>query len=193
MGSAASLAFMRASPSITRLEASGKLQLLPIPGNYSVANREGVSQMLTDLHLYRDILAPAEHLLVWQPDSIFCANSPTTVNDFLDWDWIGAPWAPNSEFGGNGGLNLRRVSKILEVLKTQSRKHGEGVYEDAWLATKLHELPGSNLPNATISKTFSVESVWDEQPLGYHVGWLGVHHGQVRSPWLSWLPHRSDG
>ena len=30
-----------------------------------------------------------------------------------------------------------------------------------------------------MSKTFSVESVWDDAPLGYHVGWLGVHHEQI--------------
>lgn len=35
------------------------------------------------------------------------------------------------------------------------------------------------MANASISKTFSVEGVWDDAPLGYHVGWLGVHHGQL--------------
>lgn len=43
----------------------------------------------------------------------------------------------------------------------------------------MSALPGANMPNATISKTFSVESVWDDSPLGYHVGWLGVHHEQI--------------
>jgi hypothetical protein len=41
------------------------------------------------------------------------------------------------------------------------------------------KLEGAKLPHAKVSKTFSVEGVWDEKPLGYHVGWLGVHHGQV--------------
>ncbi|KAH7364703.1 hypothetical protein BKA65DRAFT_473014 [Rhexocercosporidium sp. MPI-PUGE-AT-0058] len=179
MGSPAALAFMRASPTISRFEASGKLQFLDIPSNYSLSNRETISQMFTDPHLYRDILAPAEHLLVWQPDSIFCANAPTTLNDFLQWDWIGAPWSKTATYGGNGGLSLRKVSKIMDVLREKTRGHGDGALEDLWMVQRLHELEESVMPGANISKTFSVESVWDERPLGYHIGWLGVHHEQI--------------
>ena len=135
--------------------------------------------MFTDRNLYANLLAPAEHLLVFQPDSIFCTNSPRTVNDFLEWDWIGAPWSKTAKYGGNGGLSLRKVSKILSVLKNQTRPFYDGALEDLWLTDRLKELEGAHMPNATISKGFSVESVWDEQPLGYHVGWLGVHHEQI--------------
>ncbi|KAG4425882.1 hypothetical protein IFR04_001089 [Cadophora malorum] len=179
MGSPVALAFMRASPTISRFEASGKLQFLEVPSNYSLSNRETISQMFTDPHLYRDILSPAEHLLVWQPDSIFCANAPTTLNDFLQWDWIGAPWSKTAAYGGNGGLSLRKVSKIMDVLGNKTRRHGDGALEDLWLAQRLHEMPGNMMPAANVSKTFSVESVWDETPLGYHIGWLGVHHEQI--------------
>lgn len=179
MGSPALTEFMRQSPIISRLEESGKLEFLPIPSNYSLANRETISQMMTDIHLYRDILAPAESLLIFQPDSIFCANAPTTLNDFLEWDWIGAPWSKTAEYGGNGGLSLRKVSKILQVLEHKKRRTGDGALEDLWLATQLHALPEFHMPNANISKTFSVESVWDDSPLGYHIGWLGVHHEQI--------------
>ncbi|RDL34797.1 uncharacterized protein BP5553_07925 [Venustampulla echinocandica] len=134
--------------------------------------------MFTDISLYRDILAPAENLLVFQPDSIFCAAAPLTINDYLGWDWIGAPWSPDAQHGGNGGLSLRKVSKMLQVLKAEDRKDGDGELEDLWLTNRMVRLSGANMPNATVSKTFSVESVWDEKPLGYHVGWLGVHHPQ---------------
>lgn len=179
MGSAEALSFMRSSPVISRFEESGKLQLLPIPGNYSLKDRETISQMFTDIHLYRDILAPAEHLLVWQPDSIFCANAPRTLNDYLEWDWVGAPWSKTAQYGGNGGLSLRKVNKIVEVLANKTRRVGDGALEDLWLTNNLHDLPDNHMPDAAISKTFSVESVWDDAPLGYHVGWLGVHHEQV--------------
>ncbi|CAL3973114.1 unnamed protein product [Diplocarpon coronariae] len=173
------LNLMRRSPAIARMEAVGKVQFLDLPSNYSLATRETISQMFTDPHLHRDILYPAEHLLVWQPDSTFCANAPTTLNDFLEWDWIGAPWSKTAEYGGNGGLSLRKVSRIMGVLDSQTRRHGDGALEDLWLTSKLHEMPGNRMPNAMISKKFSVESVWDEKPLGYHIGWLGVHHEQI--------------
>jgi hypothetical protein len=89
--------------------------------------------MFTDPVLYKTHLSPAESLLVFQPDSIFCANAPTTLNDFLEWDWIGAPWSPQVAYGGNGGLSLRKVSKILQVLEKEQRTTGDGELEDSWL------------------------------------------------------------
>jgi hypothetical protein len=178
-GPTGSIEHLRSSPAIRHLESISKLEILPLPSNYSLSNRETISQMFTDCHLYNTILAPAEHLLVFQPDSIFCANSPRTINDFLEWDWIGAPWSTTAQYGGNGGLSLRRVSKILHVLSTQTRQYNDGALEDLWLTDRLKDLEGAHMPNATISKSFSVESVWDKQPLGYHVGWLGVHHEQI--------------
>ena len=179
MGSPEAVNFMESNIMIRRLQLSGKLDVVPLPSNYSLSSRETISQMFTDSHLYRDLLAPAEHLLVFQPDSIFCANAPKTLNDFLEWDWIGAPWSKTAQYGGNGGLSLRKVSKILQVLEREKRKNGDGELEDLWLSNRLNRLPNARMAVANVSKTFSVESVWDETPLGYHIGWLGVHHEQV--------------
>ncbi|RAL59654.1 hypothetical protein DID88_000287 [Monilinia fructigena] len=132
----------------------------------------------TNPELYK-FLSPAEHLLVFQPDSILCTKAPTTLNDFLQYDYVGAPWSAQSTYGGNGGLSLRRVSSILKVLEKERRKPGDGQLEDLWLSNTLNKLQGTKMANAKVSKSFSVESIWDEAPLGYHIGWLGVHHGQI--------------
>jgi hypothetical protein len=124
-------------------------------------------------------LLPVENLLVFQPDSIFCTNASNTLNDFLEWDWIGAPWSRDAQWGGNGGLSLRKVSRVLQVLAKEQRTIGDSGLEDWWLSSRLVGLKGARMPHASVSKTFSVESVWDERPLGYHIGWLGVHHKQV--------------
>lgn len=179
MGSDEAISFMRSKPAIARLESSGKLEIRTIPSQYTVTDRESVSQMFTDIHLYRDIMSPAEHLLVFQPDAILCTNSEQSLNDWLHWDWVGAPWGATIEWGGNGGLSLRKVSKIVEVLEEQQRTSGNPELEDLWLARRINDLEGSQMPNASISKHFSVESVWDDSPMGYHIGWLGVHHPQV--------------
>lgn len=179
MGSNASITHMRNSRVISSHESSGKLEMRMLPTKYSVTSRESISRMFTDPALYSEVLFPAEHLLVFQPDSIFCVNSEQSLNDWLEWDWVGAPWGPNIQSGGNGGLSLRKVSRILKVLETQKRRKGDGALEDLWLAERLQRLEGSHLPNATTSKKFSVESVWDDRPLGYHIGWLGVHHEQI--------------
>ncbi|KAH8603024.1 hypothetical protein B0O99DRAFT_604909 [Bisporella sp. PMI_857] len=179
MGSPSAIKHMRSSPRIRDLESTSKLSIVPLPTNYTLTSRETISQMFTDPHLYTHHLLPAEHLLVFQPDSIFCTNAPRTLNDYLSYDWVGAPWSKDSQWGGNGGLSLRNVKSILKVLEKERRKDGDGALEDLWLSQKLRALKGSNMANATVSKSFSVESVWDEAPLGYHVGWLGVHHEQI--------------
>ncbi|ESZ90840.1 hypothetical protein SBOR_8785 [Sclerotinia borealis F-4128] len=178
MGSNTSINYLLGFHHLKHLVASKKLTLIPLPSHWNVSNRESISQMFTDPELYKFLL-PAEHLLVFQPDSIFCTKAPTTLNDFIQYDYIGAPWGPNSTYGGNGGLSLRRVSSILRLLEKERRKPKDGALEDLWLSNKLNKLKGSKMANAKVSKTFSVESVWDEAPLGYHIGWLGAHHQQI--------------
>jgi len=87
---------------------------------------------------------------------MLCANSRQSLNNWLEYDWVGAPWNPNGRFGGNGGLSLRRVSKIITVLKNQERLEGSEP-EDVWLTDRLGHLPGSKLANGTAELTFSGE------------------------------------
>ena len=47
-------------------------------------------------------------------------------------------------FGGNGGLSLRRVSKVLEVLQFQTRLDNT-FSEDQWMASRVGLIPGANM------------------------------------------------
>lgn len=116
MGSAESVASVNGSHAVRAQVASGKLDLARIPANASTGGQELISRFLTSRWLYETALRPAEWLLVFQTDSILCANSRQNLNDFLDYDWVGAPWNPSGRFGGNGGLSLRRVSAISELV-----------------------------------------------------------------------------
>lgn len=71
-------------------------------------------------------------------------------------------------FGGNGGLSLRNVNKVREVLSFQARPEG-AESEDRWLSSRIGLLPNATNANATVSATFSVEDVWHNRPLGYHI------------------------
>jgi hypothetical protein len=128
----------------------------------STAGQEMISRFLTNLWLYEQVLQPAEWLLVFQTDSILCANSKQSLNNWLDYDWVGAPWNPTGRFGGNGGLSLRRVSAIIDILKDQTRIDGTDP-EDVWLTERLGHRPGAKLANGTASLTFSGEMFSGEQ------------------------------
>ncbi|TVY56132.1 hypothetical protein LCER1_G002071 [Lachnellula cervina] len=156
MGSLESVAFLNASRSIRNHIAAGKLDLTYIPANMTTGSQEEISAFLTTLWLYEVVLQPAEWLLIFQTDSMLCANSRQSLDSWLDYDWVGAPWNPNGRFGGNGGLSLRRVSSIIDVLRNQERRPGSEP-EDVWLTDRLGHRPGAKLANGTASLTFSGE------------------------------------
>ena len=74
----------------------------------------------------------------------------------------------DTRFGGNGGLSLRKVSKLREVLSFQKRVDNTEM-EDTWFTSRLGLVPSAKNANASIAGTFSVEDVWYEEPMGYHV------------------------
>lgn len=156
MGSPQSVASINRSVAIRHHVAAGKLQLTHIPDNMSTNGQEEISQFLTTLWLYEAVLRPAEWLLVFQTDSMLCANSRLNLNDFLEYDWVGAPWNPEGRWGGNGGLSLRRVSRIIDVLRNQRRVNGSQP-EDVWLSERLAHHPGGKVANGSVSMTFAGE------------------------------------
>ncbi|KAF7518832.1 hypothetical protein G7054_g13325 [Neopestalotiopsis clavispora] len=156
MGSTESVEYINKSVAIREQVNNGKLDLTYIPTNMSTAGQEMISRFLTTLWLYEVVLQPAEWLLVFQTDSILCANSRQNINDYLEYDWIGAPWNPSGRYGGNGGLSLRRVSAMIEILRDQVRADGSEP-EDVWLAERLAHRHGAKMANGTTSLTFSGE------------------------------------
>ncbi|KAI0022008.1 hypothetical protein F4780DRAFT_789456 [Xylariomycetidae sp. FL0641] len=156
MGSRASVGRVNGSVAVRAAVAAGKLDLTYIPGNLSTAGQEAISAFLTTRWVYEALLRPAEWLLVFQTDSVLCANSRRSLDDFLAYDWVGAPWDPAGRYGGNGGLSLRRVAAILDVLRDQQRAPGSEP-EDVWLTERLAHRPGARMANGSLSLTFSGE------------------------------------
>lgn len=156
IGSGDSVTAINKSAAIRQHVGTGKLDLTYIPPNMSTAGQEMISRFLTTLWLYETILHPAEWLLVFQTDSILCSNSKNNLDDYLEYDWIGAPWNPGGQWGGNGGLSLRRVSRIVDILRNQQRAN-DSEPEDVWLAERLAHHPQANVANGSVSLTFSGE------------------------------------
>ncbi|KAL8645456.1 MAG: hypothetical protein Q9210_006695 [Variospora velana] len=199
MGSPESVRSVRTSRAIRHQVDAGKLDLTYIPSNMSTGGQEQISRFLTTLWLYEKVLQPAEWLLVFQTDTslipiaergatpknahfdppnlithtgILCANSENNLDSYLSYDWVGAPWSPNSRYGGNGGLSLRRVSSIIQILRDQIRIPNSDP-EDVWLTSRLGHRPGAKVANGSVSLTFSGENIYYDKPMGYHTGGSG--------------------
>ena len=147
-----------------------------------------MSAFLTDPWLWEQ-LAPADHVLLFQSDSILCGNSERRVDDFLEYDFIGAPVSVYYGKGFNGGLSLRNRNMMLSVISLWNFT-AEGEYkdehpddesfefhgvEDQWYYKKMVKLPpkadgspAAHLPSAEVAANFAVEAIWSERPLGYH-------------------------
>jgi hypothetical protein len=108
-----------------------------------------------------------EWILKYESDSILCANSQESLNDWLDWHWAGAPRTPDDRFSGNGGLSLRRVSAIRKVLGFQAR-YNDSQPEDEWFGKRLYILPGAKVAAGT-DGMLAVEDVYHENRMGFHV------------------------
>jgi hypothetical protein len=69
----------------------GKLDLMVLPEPWKIDTKELVWRTLTDPRFYDEFLPGVEWLLKYESDSIMCANSEKSLNDWLDWSWVGAP------------------------------------------------------------------------------------------------------
>ena len=150
-----------------------------IPDEFDLAHRNGVNIYLSRPWLWEQ-LAPAQHVLIFQADSMICANSHHTADDFLEWDFIGAPLS-GSEPIFNGGLSLRNRTMMLDILNEGNNWEEEtasGAWtmggEDVWFSRKMQER-GANLPSWDGGKAleFSCQFEWHmnggkREPLGYH-------------------------
>lgn len=72
-------------------EANGKLDLVVLPKPWSIESKEDVYRLLTDLRFYDEFLPDVEWLLKFEADSIMCARSDDSLNDWLHYSWAGAP------------------------------------------------------------------------------------------------------
>jgi len=137
------------SASFIRAIESGRVTVQALPANTSFHVRDQVSEFLTSPWLW-EALAPAPHVLLFQADSIVCANSEARVEDFLKYDFIGAPIRPGMGYGDegmNGGLSLRNRSLTLAITKRwnwkEERDHALDpmfppvAYEDQWFYKKM--------------------------------------------------------
>ncbi|TGO55821.1 hypothetical protein BCON_0086g00240 [Botryotinia convoluta] len=162
-------ALISSSSSLSGHVKTGKLVITELPEKYAIKDQETISMTLTDLSFYRDFLAPAEWLLMFQSDSMICAASEHNIEDWIskDYSWVGAPWNMAVK-GGNGGLSLRHIPPILKILEKEVREPGTP-WEDRWICDRLIASNAAKMPGPDVEVKFSVESQWYEKPFGYHL------------------------
>ena len=119
-------------------------------------------------------LIPTDTFLVFQTDSIILKENKDRINEFLDYDYVGAPWNHYIRgIGGcvgNGGFSLRKKSKMLEILESKGIPDCV-CNEDVYFSKDVNANIQYKVPSFELAKTFSVETVFCENPFGLHNCW----------------------
>jgi hypothetical protein len=101
-------------------------------------------------------------VLIFQSDSIMLRSG---IDEFLEFDYIGAPWIKPKENSnvGNGGFSLRNKELMIEI--TSKFENEEILMEDIYFAKYLDKQKIANIKTA---KKFCVEDIFYPTPLAVH-------------------------
>ena len=126
------------------------------------------NDLLTSKEFYDNI--PSEIFLIFQTDSVICGENNELIDDFLKYDYVGAPW---KDAVGNGGFSLRRKSKTLEII-SKCKRGSEN--EDVYFANPCV----SNFkPSMEKAKLFSVEAYYSDKSFGVHKPWAYLTNDEM--------------
>lgn len=116
---------------------------------------------------------PTEVFLIFQTDSIICSDYKDLINDFIKYDYVGAPWKGGNV--GNGGLSLRRKSKMLEIIDKCEYKDEP---EDVFFGTSCPDIK-RNTPQYEDAKKFSMETIYNDISFGVHKPWIHLKNEDI--------------
>ena len=133
------------------------------------------SKLLKSKWFYDQI--DSENILIFQTDVILLKNN---IDQFLKYDYIGAPWRNSgSTFGikvGNGGLSFRKKSKMLYIIENATQNISS---EDVFFSYHCKKF-GFNVPSVEIAKTFSVETIYYDNPFGLHKSYYFLEEHKIK-------------
>jgi hypothetical protein len=119
----------------------------------------------------------AKKVLILQEDSLIFRKG---IEEYLKYDFIGAPWAnghgKKSTLGfGNGGFSIRNVKLSYNLLHSKYKDKinlKKKINEDIYFSNAFDKFFNENLPTLEIAKSFSIEHIISDNPIGGHQYWI---------------------
>ena len=114
-----------------------------------------------------------EKILLYQEDSIIFG---TNINDFINYDYVGAPWRKNCGLNtydvGNGGFSLRTKQIMIDVINKYPYNTRNKLFEDVYFTKTMIEHNIGKVAKWEIATFFSSELIYNPASLGGHAFWL---------------------
>ena len=127
-------------------------------------------------------------ILIYQEDSIIFKDN---IDDFLHWDYIGAPWPEhqndNKTGVGNGGISLRSkfiMKQIIEKISIEDTIYNSSTInyatnsklyifpEDVYFSKNMEDLDLGYLADRNSGSNFSTETIFNKNSFAGHNFWL---------------------
>jgi hypothetical protein len=165
-----------------------------IKSEYDNLNQSTYSLYLATKEFWE--LFSGEKILLYQEDSCIFKNN---IDDFLQWDYIGAPWnkthkdTPNCV--GNGGFSLRTRQCMIDVIDKVSiqntnmnsstikyiKNTGMTVCpEDVYFSKNMQDYEIGKVADWNSAFAFSSETVYNGDSFGGHNFWLSDEKWKLR-------------
>lgn len=162
--------------SLGQLIKTNRIFLTPLErSSNGLSDAEYINSILTSSSFWHEV--QGEKILLFQIDAVLCSNSLYNLTDFLQYDFIGAPWS----VGGccNGGLSLRSRTKTLQLLESDYTHYPSAtINEDGWFTENLPYC-NAHIAPVSIAKKFSVETIYHPRPFAVHkphTNYLGLEN-----------------
>ncbi|KAH8200934.1 hypothetical protein TruAng_004872 [Truncatella angustata] len=157
------------SPAFARAVQRRQIEVRYLPPATELMNSRNVSTFLTRPWIWEQV-GSARRVLMFQSDSVICSRAANTVEDFFEYDFIGAPVDAKYGVGYSGGLSLRNPKFFLAVTREADVQRSPEQHEDEWFYTEARRRAdqGVTLPTQRVAGQFSVGSIYYPKPLSYH-------------------------
>jgi hypothetical protein len=133
-------------------------------------------------------LLKGKKILIYQEDSIIFRSN---IEDFLHWDYIGAPWPENNNDNkgrvGNGGISLRTKDIMIQIINKISilnTKYNSSTLkymyatksyvppEDVYFSKNIEDLNIGLLADRNSATNFSTECIVNKNSFAGHNFWF---------------------
>lgn len=154
-----------------------------------------LGEALFNKYTYNHLLAssvfwssfPTERILLFEMDTILCDNPTRSIESFLQFDYVGAPWSRIDCGGpdkwmkkcvGNSGFSLWSKKMMMDFLSEETKRKWIGQpnanNNDLWMAKNLQDVMNANVANLDDARYFSVEQLYDGTytPVSMHKPWM---------------------
>jgi hypothetical protein len=141
------------------------------------------SFLMTDPWFYEQI--KTEKFLIFQTDSFILRPG---IEEFLKWDYIGAPWPNRNKQTsvGNGGFSLRSKSRMLEICKLP-RKDFTRHPEDLYYANNFQKIKGIQIADYETARKFSTEQIKGCDSFAFHAHFQNVTTPNLKQKYLQYF------